>query len=134
MGRSTTALAELTRLDPASSGGDAAPSDGRGSELDGAAQLLLDQILATPRVVVTPTGERVHLARRAARQARPPRQHRRRIDLAGLAVSLAMAAIATLLWGSPSAGALQGHAAAAPATPQRCSVSAVCAESLPVIR
>jgi len=134
MGRSTTALAELTRLDPATPSGAMAPSGGRTPELDGAAQLLLDQILATPRLVVTPTEVRARVARRAARPTRPARQHRRRIDLAGLAVSLAMAAIATLLWGSPSAGALQGRTTSAPAVHHHCSAPAVCAESLPVLR
>ncbi len=131
MGRTTTALAELTRLDPATSSGVGAPSAGRTPDLDDAAQLLLNQILATPRLVVAPPKERVRVARRAMR---PARQHRRRIDLAGLAVSLAMAAIATLLWGSPSAGALQGRATSAPAIHQPCPAAAACAESLPVLR
>jgi hypothetical protein len=128
MGRSTTAFAELARLDPATAGGAEASSGARIPELDGPAQLLLDQILATPRLVVTPTGGLVRVARRVARPNRPVRQHRRRLDLAGLALSLAMAAIATLLWGSPSAGALQSRTTSAPAVHQQCPAPAGCAE------
>jgi hypothetical protein len=105
---SSRALAQLAALDPAADGGGARPVAFT-STPSAPSELLLADILATPRSV-EPVYRLPVAAPASAPGSRGFARERRLAGVIGLAASLALAMIATVLWVSPSAGAQHGRA------------------------
>jgi hypothetical protein len=104
-------LRGMPGAEPAVSPASVADPTGTGTDTE----VRIARIIATPRPTPTPSASTEPPARRAPQWTTTAHRRRARYGAIGLVASAAVAAITTLLWASPSAGAPPDQALTVPA-------------------